>query len=130
VGAEYAKEREALFAKKALESLCSNKRIVVLGHDSRTPRLPIFSFLIRHNERCVGLCGPLRVCLHVAMIAPQAGSPVVGVVEACTGACEMLGWTSEAHRPPFSAQRTRSFLHYNFVCALLNDLFGIQTRGG
>ncbi len=23
-----------------------------------------------------------------------------------------------------------SFLHYNFVCALLNDLFGIQTRGG
>ncbi|RLN50300.1 hypothetical protein BBJ29_008522 [Phytophthora kernoviae] len=22
------------------------------------------------------------------------------------------------------------FLHYNFVCALLNDLFGIQTRGG
>uniref|UniRef100_M4B796 Aminotransferase class V domain-containing protein n=1 Tax=Hyaloperonospora arabidopsidis (strain Emoy2) TaxID=559515 RepID=M4B796_HYAAE len=24
----------------------------------------------------------------------------------------------------------RRFLHYNFVCALLNDLFGIQTRGG
>ena len=22
------------------------------------------------------------------------------------------------------------FLHYNFVCALLNDLFGIQSRGG
>ncbi|ETK76739.1 hypothetical protein F441_17268 [Phytophthora nicotianae CJ01A1] len=22
------------------------------------------------------------------------------------------------------------FLHYNFVCALLNDLFGVQTRGG
>ena len=22
------------------------------------------------------------------------------------------------------------FLHHNFVCALLNDLFGIQARGG
>ena len=22
------------------------------------------------------------------------------------------------------------YLHYNFVCALLNDLFGIQSRGG
>ena len=22
------------------------------------------------------------------------------------------------------------FLHYNFVCALLNDLFGVQSRGG
>lgn len=22
------------------------------------------------------------------------------------------------------------FLHYNFVCSLLNDLFGIQARGG
>ncbi len=22
------------------------------------------------------------------------------------------------------------YLHYNFVCALLNDLFGVQARGG
>jgi len=70
VGAEYTKEREALFAKKTLESFCSNPNIVVLG-DFKTPRLPIFSFLIKH--------GP-------------------------------------------------SYLHYNFVCALLNDLFGIQVR--
>jgi len=69
VGATYATERGALFAKKTLESFCSNRNIVVLG-DFQSPRLPIFSFLIRH--------GP-------------------------------------------------SFLHYNFVCALLNDLFGIQV---
>eukprot|EP00854_Cymbomonas_tetramitiformis_P012450 gene12450-14709_t len=31
--------------------------------------------------------------------------------------------------PPTSAGANR-FLHYNFVCAVLNDLFGIQTRGG
>ena len=23
-----------------------------------------------------------------------------------------------------------SFLHHNFICAVLNDMFGIQTRGG
>ena len=27
-------------------------------------------------------------------------------------------------------QHTGKYLHYGFVCALLNDLFGIQTRGG
>ncbi|KAJ8037376.1 Cysteine desulfurase 1, chloroplastic [Holothuria leucospilota] len=26
--------------------------------------------------------------------------------------------------------QTKQFLHYSFLCALLNDLFGIQTRGG
>lgn len=26
--------------------------------------------------------------------------------------------------------RLNRFLHYNFVCALLNDLFGVQSRGG
>ncbi len=25
---------------------------------------------------------------------------------------------------------TGLFIHYNFVCALLNDMFGIQARGG
>ncbi|CAN0421265.1 unnamed protein product, partial [Ectocarpus sp. 13 AM-2016] len=27
-------------------------------------------------------------------------------------------------------RRQSRFLHYNFVCALLNDLFGVQSRGG
>ncbi|KAG7383205.1 hypothetical protein PHYPSEUDO_003939 [Phytophthora pseudosyringae] len=30
----------------------------------------------------------------------------------------------------FLARFGDRFLHYNFVCALLNDLFGVQTRGG
>ena len=35
--------------------------------------------------------------------------------------------------PPASGGRpiaTGRFLHYNFVCALLNDLFGVQERDG
>lgn len=28
-----------------------------------------------------------------------------------------------------SSSLAGKFLHYNFVCALLNDLFGIQSRG-
>jgi hypothetical protein len=65
VGTAYAKERAALFAKKTLESLCSNRHIVVLG-DFQTPRLPIFSFLVRARcplmivDRCVGLDGKTR----------------------------------------------------------------------
>jgi selenocysteine lyase/cysteine desulfurase/tRNA(Ile)-lysidine synthase TilS/MesJ len=36
------------------------------------------------------------------------------------------------HLPIFSflIRAGRRFLHHNFVCALLNDLFGVQTRGG
>ncbi|CAK4159413.1 unnamed protein product [Aphanomyces euteiches] len=39
---------------------------------------------------------------------------------------------SQARLPIFSflVRAGRRFLHYNFVCALLNDLFGIQSRGG
>lgn len=31
---------------------------------------------------------------------------------------------------PFLIRYEGTFLHYNFVAALLNDLFGIQCRGG
>ena len=60
--------------RKALASWSANRNLVLLGSTS-VPRLPIFSFLVRH--------------------------PIAGV-----------------------------FLHHNYVCALLNDLFGIQARGG
>lgn len=48
----------------------------------------------------------------------------------------LLGRPSEfsngKHLPIFSflIRFGERFLHYNFVCALLNDLFGIQSRGG
>jgi selenocysteine lyase/cysteine desulfurase len=45
----------------------------------------------------------------------------------------MLGGPSGGqHLPIFSflVRCGRRFLHYNYVCALLNDVFGIQSRGG
>lgn len=46
----------------------------------------------------------------------------------------ILGPDSDSHLPVFSFlirhPSTGLFLHYNFVVALLNDLFGIQSRGG
>ena len=60
--------------RKALKAWSSSSNLVLLGN-TLVPRLPIFSFLIRH---------------------PTTGA----------------------------------FLHHNYVCVLLNDLFGIQARGG
>ena len=60
--------------RKAMAAWSSSSNLVLLGSTS-VPRLPIFSFLIKH--------------------------PIAGM-----------------------------FLHHNYVCALLNDLFGIQARGG
>ena len=46
----------------------------------------------------------------------------------------ILGSNSTSHLPIFSFlikhPETGLFLHYNYVVALLNDLFGIQARGG
>ena len=60
--------------RKAVSKWRSVESLVLLGNLD-VPRLPIFSFLVRH---------------------PHTGL----------------------------------FLHHNFVCAVLNDLFGIQARGG
>ena len=41
--------------------------------------------------------------------------------------------TNDNHHLPifsFLIRHGSRFLHHNFVCALLNDLFGIQSRGG
>ena len=39
---------------------------------------------------------------------------------------------TDRHLPIYSflIRHARRFLHHNFVCALLNDLFGVQARGG
>jgi selenocysteine lyase/cysteine desulfurase/tRNA(Ile)-lysidine synthase TilS/MesJ len=72
IGAKNIMALEHQHVSKVRQSLETNRNIVLLGQKA-VDQLPIFSFLIRFEDR---------------------------------------------------------FLHYNFVCALLNDLFGIQTRGG
>ncbi|ELU08113.1 hypothetical protein CAPTEDRAFT_90010, partial [Capitella teleta] len=74
VGSEFIMQREHSLTRRALEAWSPVKSLVLLGSSS-LPRLPIFSFLVRHEA-------------------------------------------------------SDRFLHHNFVCALLNDLFGIQARGG
>ena len=66
--------REATLISKAYQSWSSVPELTILG-SQQSPRLAIFSFIIRH---------------------PESGH----------------------------------YLHHNFVSALLNDLYGIQTRGG
>ena len=48
--------------------------------------------------------------------------------------CSKIGPTSSDRLPVFSlmfsAPQTGLFLHHNYASALLNDLFGIQSRGG
>ncbi|MCC9307377.1 aminotransferase class V-fold PLP-dependent enzyme [Kitasatospora sp. RB6PN24] len=72
VGTELIHTREERAWRAALARWRDNPDIVVLGNVD-VPRLPVVSFLIRHEEQ---------------------------------------------------------FLHHNYVVALLNDLFGIQARGG
>jgi len=51
----------------------------------------------------------------------------------------LLGYTAENNKNPstpnlpifsFLIKCGNRFLHYNYVCAILNDVFGIQSRGG
>ena len=70
----YIEKREEELTHRAFHRWRHTPDIIVLGN-KHIPRLPIFSFLIRHSA-------------------------------------------------------SDKFLHYNFVATLLNDLFGIQSRGG
>ncbi|MER7583720.1 aminotransferase class V-fold PLP-dependent enzyme [Kitasatospora sp. NPDC097691] len=72
VGTELIHTREERAWQAVLARWQSNPNIVILG-TTQVPRLPLVSFLVRHEDR---------------------------------------------------------YLHHNFVVALLNDLFGIQARGG
>ncbi|XP_022109890.1 uncharacterized protein LOC110989653 [Acanthaster planci] len=74
VGVDHIEEREEQLARYAFEKWQSNENLLILGN-KEVSRLPIFSFMIRHQE-------------------------------------------------------TGKLLHHNFVSVLLNDLFGIQARGG
>jgi len=73
VTAEAIVERDRALVQRAYAAWEHVPELILLG-SQEAPRLPIFSFMIRHPS----------------------------------------GY----------------FLHYNFVCALLNDLYGIQARGG
>ena len=70
----YIEQREEELASRAFERWQHNEDLVVLGN-KEVPRLPVFSFLVRHGD-------------------------------------------------------SGKYLHHNFVAVLLNDLFGIQARGG
>ncbi|XP_070553700.1 LOW QUALITY PROTEIN: uncharacterized protein [Ptychodera flava] len=74
VGADVIMAREHELCRRATDVWNTVQNLIILGK-SDAPRLPIFSFLIKH--------------------------PVTG-----------------------------QFLHHNFVCAVLNDVFGVQARGG
>ena len=74
VGTEWIMTREEELCRRVFREWEQIHELVVVGPHS-IPRLPVFSFLIRH---------------------PTTGQ----------------------------------FLHHNYVCTLLNDLFGIQARGG
>ncbi len=74
---------------------------------------------IEAEEKRVFNSSLLRLSKHSkVVILSRAGGGVDG---------DML----DRHLPIFSflLRAGRRFLHFNFVSALLNDLFGIQTRG-
>ena len=65
-------------------------------------------------------------CLVAIMIAVSASDEEIRTSEL------VIIQSIVKHLPIFSflIKCGERFLHYNFVCALLNDIFGIQSRGG
>ena len=50
VGPQLISQLESDFTNRAFDEFKNCKNLVILGHGSNTPRLPIFSFLIRHHN--------------------------------------------------------------------------------
>lgn len=111
------KATEAVLAKRLYTSLRSHPSILVLGpqkmkNDHTVEQLPIISFLIKHekhheNGNHIEKDGKISRTFETE--TTDRSSPTCGTAD---GGKKVL------------------FLHPNFVCALLNDLFGVQSRGG
>ena len=106
IGYEVIEKQEHTYIKKALERLLPNKNICILGNTS-AKRQAILSFLIYSTSNC-SLAGLKNGC--------NSDSKEVSVKE-----LYMWGETGNKRDKP---------LHGPFVATLLNDLFGIQARGG
>lgn len=104
IGYQVIEKHEDFYVKRALERLLPNKNIWVLGKTS-AKRQAIFSFLIYSTTNRPS----------------TAGTKIEGGGEGPKEALDMWRETGNGKGKP---------LHGAFVAALLNDLFGIQSRGG
>lgn len=101
IGYEVIEKQEQFYVKKALERLLPNKNIRILGNTS-AKRQAILSFLIYSTSN-----------------SPTSNASI--------GGYNMWG---ETKNETVGNARDNKPLHGPFVAALLNDLFGIQARGG
>eukprot|EP00793_Prasinoderma_coloniale_P000961 PRCOL_00007051-RA len=79
--------------------------------------------------------GALRATPRLAVLGPTAAdvprlAAVSFLVEAPAPSVEGHAGGASGTAPARAAVREGLYLHYNFVCALLNDVFGVQCRGG
>ncbi|KAG1369979.1 putative cysteine desulfurase [Cocos nucifera] len=103
IGHDFMDLQERVYAETALRRFLPNKNIVVLGN-KQVKRLPIFSFLVY---------APMNSSSNEAY-GPRTSNGVMG----------------EAYRWAEGENKKGKPLHGRFVAKLLNDLFGIQARGG
>jgi selenocysteine lyase/cysteine desulfurase len=82
--------------------------------------------LAMHVQSTIGISWIEREELHISHLIQSKLEKLERLV--VLGRCGNIG----KHLPIFAflVRFGDRFLHYNFVCALLNDLFGIQARGG
>ncbi|CAL2257362.1 unnamed protein product [Prunus armeniaca] len=104
IGYQVIEKHEDFYVKRALERLLPNNNIWVLGNTS-AKRQAIFSFLIYSTTNRPS----------------TAGTKIEGGGEGPKEGIYMWRETGNGKGKP---------LHGAFVAALLNDLFGIQSRGG
>ncbi|KAL7063145.1 hypothetical protein AAHC03_01510 [Spirometra sp. Aus1] len=100
IGTDLIAKREEELVARAWTKFRDCPNLIVLG-GSKVKRLAIFSFLVRHTRELA--------------------------VQQTTGSAD--GETALHHRRR-NVPESCLFIHHDFVCALLNDLFGIQSRSG
>ncbi|KAK3023161.1 hypothetical protein RJ639_043589 [Escallonia herrerae] len=102
IGTQVIERREHFFIQKALERLLPNENIWLLGNTS-APRQALISFLV-YTTRC-------------------SSSDDTSTKDTTNRMRGLYLWQE-------SGNKRHTTLHGPFVAKLLNDLFGIQARGG
>ncbi|KAG5179831.1 hypothetical protein JKP88DRAFT_261266 [Tribonema minus] len=111
-------DAEAALCRRALDSLRANPNIVVLGEDAAAAAAASAAAAAAAAAATDAPQPPRRA-------ATGGRLPILSFLIRCGS-----GGSGGAQQQQQRRGARPLFLHYNFVCALLNDLFGVQARGG
>lgn len=122
----YIKDKDASIVKYALNRFkkMENVHILINNIDGKINQIPIFSFLISYDKN---VFNNDKLFYNNKMLAKKL---ILGQCVQSNNSTYNNLEDKKGDEKTVANSNNKQFLHYNLIVVLLNDLFGIQSRGG